>query len=125
MGISKLYVTVLSFGFEHSDVVLDPQLATEIFSHLVEREQLIYIHELQANVLVNDHRKAQLCDFGLATAVQEARTGVTTSHGFTGSIRWCSPEVMNDMKKTVESDMWSWGCLVLEVCPWITVTLKV
>lgn len=70
---------------------------------------------------MSDHRKAQLCDFGLATAVQEAveeeeaHTGLTTNVGFTGSIRWCSPEIMAGDKKTRENDMWSWGCLVLEV----------
>ncbi|KAG8918892.1 hypothetical protein FRC01_001594, partial [Tulasnella sp. 417] len=84
--------------------------------YLHTRDPVVVHGDLKAaNVLVNDHRKAQLCDFGLAIAVQEARTGVTTSHGFTGSVRWCSPEVIEDTKKTIESDIWSWGCLVLEM----------
>ncbi|KIO16076.1 hypothetical protein M407DRAFT_233844, partial [Tulasnella calospora MUT 4182] len=84
--------------------------------YLHTRDPVVVHGDLKAaNVLVTDHRKAQLCDFGLAIAVQEARTGVTTSHAFTGSIRWCSPEVMGEEEKTIESDMWSWGCLVLEM----------
>lgn len=67
-------------------------------------------------MLVNDRRKAQLYGIDLSIAIPEVRTGRTTGDGLAGSIRWCSPEVMDGKKKTIQSDMWSWGCLVLEVC---------
>lgn len=67
------------------------------------------------NVLVNDHRRAVLCDFGLSTVMQDTSTGLTTGAGFQGSIRWASPEVITGNPRTLTSDMWGWGCLALEI----------
>lgn len=67
------------------------------------------------NVLVNDHRRAVLCDFGLSAVMQDTSTGLTTGPGFQGSTRWSSPEVITGSPKTLKSDMWGWGCLALEI----------
>ncbi|KAG8905225.1 hypothetical protein FRB99_000445 [Tulasnella sp. 403] len=85
---------------------------------------LAYLHTLQPpvchgdlkslNVLVNEQESAVLCDFGLAAAMEEV-SGLSTSKGFTGSIRWCSPELLFDHPRTPESDMWAWGCLAYEI----------
>ncbi|KIO16077.1 hypothetical protein M407DRAFT_48960, partial [Tulasnella calospora MUT 4182] len=84
--------------------------------YLHTRNPIVVHGDLKAaNVLVNDHRKAQLCSIDLSIVIPEVRTGWTTGDGLAGSIRWCSPEVMDGKKKTVESDIWSWGCLLLEI----------
>ncbi|KAG8894299.1 hypothetical protein FRC00_009164, partial [Tulasnella sp. 408] len=68
------------------------------------------------NVLINDDRRAVLCDFGLAGAVRRGgHSGLTTSCHFKGSGRWCSPEVLLGEKRTLESDIWGWACLALEI----------
>lgn len=72
-----------------------------------------------ANVLVNDEPNAVLCDFGLATFVEdsEAVSGFTTSRSIKGSTRYMSPELFLDIqaKQTLESDVWGWGCTIFEI----------
>ncbi|KAG8906836.1 hypothetical protein FRB99_006011 [Tulasnella sp. 403] len=68
------------------------------------------------NVLVNNQGRAVLCDFGLTKAIdEEHHSGLTTSDGFKGSIRWCSPEVLEGQPRTIFSDVWAWALLVTEV----------
>ncbi|KAG8949524.1 Glycosyltransferase Family 90 domain containing protein [Tulasnella sp. 424] len=87
---------------------------------------LAYLHSLSppichgdikaANVLVNREFKAVLCDFGLSQMVQEDDCGLTTSKGFKGSTRYLSPELVKDEgPRTLASDVWAWGCLLLEI----------
>ncbi|KAG9022522.1 hypothetical protein FRB95_014668 [Tulasnella sp. JGI-2019a] len=88
---------------------------------------LEYLHNLDppvvhgdiksVNVLVGDERQALLCDFGLTLAADEVPTGLTTSKGFKGSVRYCSPELVmhEEARRTVFSDMWAWGCLLVEI----------
>ncbi|KAG8950556.1 hypothetical protein FRC04_007375 [Tulasnella sp. 424] len=71
------------------------------------------------NVLVNDELNAVLCDFGLATFIEEseAASGLTTSRSIKGSTRYMSPELFLDIqaKHTLESDVWGWGCTIFEI----------
>ncbi|KAG9025174.1 hypothetical protein FRB95_010483 [Tulasnella sp. JGI-2019a] len=69
------------------------------------------------NILVNDLGDAMLCDFGLATILGDDSTGLTTSDGiaFKGSVRFSSPEVLDGEGKSLSSDIWSWGCLLLQI----------
>ncbi|KAG8989972.1 hypothetical protein FRB94_013835 [Tulasnella sp. JGI-2019a] len=69
------------------------------------------------NVLMSNERRAILCDFGLAVAADEVQSGLTTSRGFKGSIRYCSPELVmeEEARRSPASDMWAWGCLVVEI----------
>ncbi|KIO23072.1 hypothetical protein M407DRAFT_78537, partial [Tulasnella calospora MUT 4182] len=71
------------------------------------------------NILINDSIHAVLCDFGLASFVQESgmSSGLTTSQSIKGSIRYMSPELHleEDVKHTLASDVWAWGCTVFEV----------
>ena len=57
-----------------------------------------------------------LADFGLSRVVMETSTGWTTSSSL-GSYRWMAPELLAGPMKpvTVESDVWAFGCLCLEV----------
>lgn len=58
-----------------------------------------------------------LCDFGLTIAADEAQTGLTTSLSFKGSVQYFSHELVmsEEPRRTPSSDMWSWGCLPVEV----------
>lgn len=60
-----------------------------------------------------------LCDFGLARALTVEPSGLTTTKVSAGTCRYGSPEVVLENKpRTLESDLWSWGCMLLEVRPW-------
>lgn len=72
-----------------------------------------------ANVLIDEKPEAVLCDFGLATFIQDsgAASGLTTSRSTKGSTRYMSPELFQDSeaKHTLESDIWGWACTVFEI----------
>lgn len=64
-----------------------------------------------------------LCDFGLAEVLESADdgpSGLTTSRSIRGSTRYMAPELILAMdgvpSRTLESDVWAWGCLLFEVC---------
>ncbi|KAG8886195.1 serine/threonine-protein kinase KIN2 [Tulasnella sp. 332] len=87
---------------------------------------LVYLHDLippvvhgdlkALNVLLNEDNRAVLCDFGLAIAADENSSGLTTSQGLKGSIRYCSPELVeNEEPRSTASDVWSWACLLVEI----------
>ncbi|KIO33994.1 hypothetical protein M407DRAFT_227190, partial [Tulasnella calospora MUT 4182] len=89
-------------------------------------DALTFLHQLDppvchgdiksANVLVSSKFKALLCDFGLARLHEDSGFGrLETSTGFKGSIRWCSPEVINGGPRSLSSDVYSWAWLVWEI----------
>lgn len=77
-------------------------------------------HHVQANVLIYVEKgqpSARLCDFGLSKITEGGPSGLTTSSfNRKGTLRWFSPELMCDApKRNLMSDVWAWGCIVLEV----------
>ncbi|KAG8995436.1 hypothetical protein FRB90_000184 [Tulasnella sp. 427] len=87
---------------------------------------LCFLHQLEppvchgdiksANVLVGADFRARLCDFGLARLHEDSGFArLETSTGFKGSIRWCSPEVLNGAPRSLTSDVYSWAWLVWEI----------
>ncbi|KAG8928843.1 hypothetical protein FRC00_001629 [Tulasnella sp. 408] len=71
------------------------------------------------NVLINDNLTAVLCDFGLASfACGTGPVGLTTrTGGIKGTKQYMSPELHqeDDVKHTLESDVWAWGCTAFEI----------
>ncbi|KAG9030421.1 Phosphatidylinositol (PI) 3-kinase [Tulasnella sp. UAMH 9824] len=85
-------------------------------AYLHSRDPPIVHSDLKAlNVLVNDNGRALLSDFGLAQAMEDGPTGLSTSSGFQGTFRYCSPEVLQGTSPNLQSDIWAWGCLALEI----------
>ncbi|KAG8992159.1 hypothetical protein FRB94_011932 [Tulasnella sp. JGI-2019a] len=78
---------------------------------------LVYLHGLNppvihgdikaGNSLVNREHRAVLSDFGLAVAASEVPSGLSTSLGLVGSVRWWSPELFDDKPRSTESDVWA------------------
>ncbi|KAG8897793.1 hypothetical protein FRC00_003801, partial [Tulasnella sp. 408] len=101
----------------------------QLVSPYMENGNIIqYIHLTQAgiearlgfaNVLISDEPAAILCDFGLATFIQDSgvSSGLTTSRSIKGSTRYMSPELFHDAEAqhTLKSDIWAWACTVFEV----------
>lgn len=80
-------------------------------------------------MVIKSDRTAALCDFGLATVIEPcgSSSGLTTSDGFKGSVRWCSPELLRGKARSPQSDMWAFGCFAVEVsdsvaCPGFRLT---
>ncbi|KAG9013227.1 hypothetical protein FRB94_003297 [Tulasnella sp. JGI-2019a] len=66
-----------------------------------------------ANVLVSRQGEAMLCDFGLAKS--NFRSGLETSNIAAGTVRFCSPELFDEVEQSPASDIWTLGCLVVEI----------
>lgn len=61
---------------------------------------------------------AKLCDFGLSKIEDDMPSGLTTVSFYKkGTPLYLSPELLtSDMpKRDFRSDVWAWGCVVLEV----------
>ncbi|KAG8916744.1 hypothetical protein FRC02_003616 [Tulasnella sp. 418] len=87
-------------------------------------EALEYLHSIPVvhgdlkpeNVLVDAEGSARLCDFGMAQFLDEAlrNTGYTTSTGNAGGTdRYFCPELLDGEPKTIMSDIWALGCVVM------------
>ncbi|KAG8988564.1 hypothetical protein FRB93_004055 [Tulasnella sp. JGI-2019a] len=84
---------------------------------------LQYLHNLDppvthgdikgANTLINQQPDAILCDFGLAKS--QFRSGLETQGQAIGSIPWCAPKLFDEGVRSSANDVWSLGCLVLEI----------
>ena len=71
-----------------------------------------------ANVLIGDSGEPLLCDFGLAVIVEDlVNMPISSALQGSGNPRWMAPELLigEDMVST-QSDVWSLGMLMLEVC---------
>lgn len=77
--------------------------------------QRLVLKTLQANILLDDDRRVCLADFGLArfTDAQQITMGGNSWHS--GALRWMPPEVLSGAKIDYAGDVYSFGCVCLEV----------
>lgn len=86
-----------------------------------------------ANVLVDNHGKVKISDFGISKRVQDSKNllnedanaasggkgagGRFAKHrvSLQGSVFWMAPEVVQQTAYTRKADIWSLGCLVVEM----------
>ncbi|KAG9096634.1 hypothetical protein FRC06_008480 [Ceratobasidium sp. 370] len=75
---------------------------------------ILYIHGKSiANILVEDNGEvAKICDFGSSRISCGCYTGPAVQYG---TYQWYSPERFETSAPTPESDIWAFGCVVLEI----------
>ena len=74
-------------------------------------------HNPKGNILIDGHRNARLCDFGISRELTEAgTTGLTTTSAHTGTERYLSYELLEETcVPTTASDVYALACTGLEV----------
>lgn len=68
-----------------------------------------------ANVMLNAHGDAKVMDFGIARAMSDAATSVTTTSAVMGTAQYLSPEQARGELVDARSDIYSTGCLLYEL----------
>ncbi|KAK7014848.1 STE11-like protein [Favolaschia claudopus] len=99
-------------------------------------EGLNYLHERDiihrdikgANILVDNKGGIKISDFGISKKVEDGMLAGNRMHrpSLQGSVFWMAPEVVKQSGHTRKADIWSVGCLVVEMLtgehPWATLT---
>ncbi|TEB36348.1 Pkinase-domain-containing protein [Coprinellus micaceus] len=97
---------------------------------------LNYLHERDiihrdikgANILVDNKGGVKISDFGISKKVDDNLLGGNRLHrpSLQGSVFWMAPEVVKQTGHTKKADIWSVGCLVVEMLtgehPWAQLT---
>ncbi|KAI3464170.1 hypothetical protein Pfo_020833 [Paulownia fortunei] len=81
------------------------------YLHLNHSPRIIHRDLKPANVLLDDEMEARIADFGLAKAVPDANTHVTTSN-VAGTVGYIAPEYYQTFKFTDKCDMYSFGVVL-------------
>ncbi|OCF37577.1 STE/STE11 protein kinase [Kwoniella heveanensis BCC8398] len=97
---------------------------------------LNYLHEREiihrdikgANILVDNKGGIKISDFGISKKVESnLMTGLKANRpSLQGSVFWMAPEIVKQTSYTSKADIWSVGCLVVEMLtgthPWADLT---
>ncbi|KAL6973124.1 Leucine-rich repeat receptor-like serine/threonine/tyrosine-protein kinase sobir1 [Sarracenia purpurea var. burkii] len=81
------------------------------YLHMGHSPRIIHRDLKPANILLDDDMEARIADFGLAKAVPDANTHVTTSN-VAGTVGYIAPEYHQTLKFTDRCDIYSFGVLL-------------
>lgn len=81
------------------------------YLHVNHNPRIIHRDLKPANVLLDDDMEARIADFGLAKAMPEAYTHVTSSN-VVGTLGYIAPEYHQTLKFTDKCDIYSFGVLL-------------
>ncbi|CAG8531530.1 8008_t:CDS:2 [Paraglomus occultum] len=70
-----------------------------------------------ANIFVDNKGVTKISDYGISKEMKEEIMSVTTAHrpSLQESVYWMAPEVVKQTTYTTKADIWSLGCLVIEL----------
>jgi len=85
--------------------------------HYLHTQSIVHGDLRGANILVSKRGEPMLCDFGLALIVEDlTMMSISTVLQGSGNCRWMAIELLfHDALPTKESDMWSFGMVILEL----------
>ena len=108
---------------EHTIRLYSKQILTAL--SYIHSRNVIHKDIKGANILVSNSGIVKLADFGSAQQLEKSLTISIKSeknNSITGSVPWMAPEVVRQTKYGKKSDVWSFGCTVLEMVtgnpPW-------
>ena len=68
-----------------------------------------------ANIMINTHGDAKVMDFGIARAISDAVTSVTSASAVMGTAQYLSPEQAKGEVVDARSDIYAAGCVMYEL----------
>ncbi|KAG8958424.1 hypothetical protein FRC03_009135 [Tulasnella sp. 419] len=123
--------TIILRWYKHGDILSWLEKNRSVDRLLLLRDVVSgvqYLHSVSvihgdlkaANVLIDDQRRARLCDFGTSHIVSNLPVGLAPSDmvspselGYT--VRYSSPELQMDEVSTPMSDIWAVGCVAMQI----------
>ncbi|CAN7061454.1 unnamed protein product [Brassica rapa subsp. trilocularis] len=81
------------------------------YLHMESKPRIIHRDLKPANVLLDDDMEARITDFGLAKAMPDAVTHITTSK-LSGTVGYIAPEYHQTLKFTDKCDIYSFGVIL-------------
>ncbi|CAF1865755.1 unnamed protein product [Brassica oleracea var. botrytis] len=81
------------------------------YLHMESKPRIIHRDLKPANVLLDDDMEARITDFGLARAMPDAVTHITTSK-LSGTVGYIAPEYHQTLKFTDKCDIYSFGVIL-------------
>lgn len=125
-SIAKMLV---DFGSLSEDIV--SKFVRQILVGLayLHSQDIIHRDIKGANILVDNHGSVKISDFGISKRVQDSKTLLEDPPGpggkakaklnnrvsLQGSVFWMAPEVVKQTAYTRKADIWSLGCLIVEM----------
>ena len=76
----------------------------------IHSRKILHCDLKSSNVLLDENFKIKLSDFGLSYVMTEIPKGITF-----GTYRWMAPEILNDGKYEIASDIFSYGMILWEL----------
>ncbi|KAL5483787.1 hypothetical protein EMCRGX_G020202 [Ephydatia muelleri] len=80
--------------------------------HFIHGNGMIHRDLKPSNIFMNKNLSISIGDFGVATHTGDLRTRTRTA---VGSMSWIAPEILETAHYDERSDVWSLGCVVLEL----------
>ncbi|KAK7302172.1 hypothetical protein RJT34_13053 [Clitoria ternatea] len=81
------------------------------YLHMSHSPRIIHRDLKPANILLDDDMEARIADFGLAKAMPDAKTHITTSN-VAGTVGYIAPEYHQILKFTDKCDIYSFGVIL-------------
>lgn len=108
------------YGLLHSDKALDWSLRHSIANDIaiglafLHASNVLHRDLKSLNVLLDEHFRAKLSDFGLSRVKSETRT-TTSKGGAVGTLAWMAPELIEGSSYTQKSDIYSLAMTLWEL----------
>ncbi|XP_057837526.2 probable L-type lectin-domain containing receptor kinase S.5 [Cryptomeria japonica] len=120
-GSLEKYIAEGLLDWEQRYKIISGLASALVYLHEECEHQVIHRDLKPSNIMLDSEYNARLGDFGLARIIQPNRSSFTASR-VAGTIGYIAPECFHTGKATVESDVFGFGAIVLEVVcgrpPW-------
>lgn len=80
----------------------------------LHHENVIHRDLKPANILLNSKGQVKISDFGISTISAFAQNDQTLNHTTVGTTKYMSPERLLDKSYGIQSDIWSFGLIMIE-----------
>ncbi|KAM3145606.1 hypothetical protein pb186bvf_002380 [Paramecium bursaria] len=78
----------------------------------LHKNRILHLDLKSSNILIDIKGHAKIADFGCSRQLQASSLQQSC---IMGSVLWMAPEMINQEKLTSATDIWSFGCLILEM----------